>query len=763
MRILASVKNAICEISKKQVVVAGAFAIALAASVGMGLAVKSSVSAASSRDCTRNSIDYKNRNGGCGALTPAEYIADLRQNDPADLQIIAGNFHKDFHLTGWEYDSFVKNARSGLAYRDGHVEVDGQTVLTDSWSIGRDRKAKSWAYNISGSKTTYWASYANDVYRRGTKSIPVMVYFAEDGTVQYVVMKPCGNPVGGKKVTPYYGCRALNKDVVDGKKNTYDFNTDAYAGGNAKIARAVYNFDDGTAAETRNNPAEKVRHTFTKPGTYNIKVTVYINLPGGKVKTVDCVQQVTVVEPYAACDLLQATAVETRGKYRKYSFAVSATAKNGATIKNANFIYDGKKVSSVALTNVHEFNDYAAHQIVAEINFVIDGQIVTKTGPKCNVTLPAVEQPYATCDLLEAVPQSVVGKNRKYIFKVKGTAKNGAVIQSANFIYDKTTRVNGVKPDQLHQMANIHEYNDYNVHQVAAEINFEIDGKIVTKTSADCFISVESTPHPYATCDRLRAVVVNEQKRQYNFVVTGTAKNNVGIRGANFIYDGQKVASDSWTDSHTFNDYAAHKIVAEINFVVEGKIVVKTSPDCVVELPATNAPYATCDLLKTTVVDAGKRAYKFELSGTAKNGATIKGGTFEYDGLAVGGVTPVNGVMTDTHTFADKVGHNVIGKIVFVINGAEVVKTAADCATTIAPVDTPMCTVPGKGNLPANSPECYENCKVPGKENLPKNSPECVPPVLPNTGAGNVIGLFAGATVLGTVAHRVFSRRRQHQ
>lgn len=40
-----------------------------------------------------------------------------------------------------------------------------------------------------------------------------------------------------------------------------------------------------------------------------------------------------------------------------------------------------------------------------------------------------------------------------------------------------------------------------------------------------------------------------------------------------------------------------------------------------------------------------------------------------------------------------------------------------------------MCTIPGKENLPANSPQCKPTpkCSVPGKENLPASSPDCKP------------------------------------
>jgi uncharacterized repeat protein (TIGR01451 family) len=65
--------------------------------------------------------------------------------------------------------------------------------------------------------------------------------------------------------------------------------------------------------------------------------------------------------------------------------------------------------------------------------------------------------------------------------------------------------------------------------------------------------------------------------------------------------------------------------------------------------------------------------------------------------------------------------------------------------------DCAKCTIPGKENLPANSPECKtEMCTVPGKESLPKNSPECVAPVseLPTTGIDSGLATFAGIGIL---------------
>jgi len=43
---------------------------------------------------------------------------------------------------------------------------------------------------------------------------------------------------------------------------------------------------------------------------------------------------------------------------------------------------------------------------------------------------------------------------------------------------------------------------------------------------------------------------------------------------------------------------------------------------------------------------------------------------------------------------------------------------------------------------------------------VPGQSSECTPPTLPNTGAGNVIGIFAGVVAASTIGYRVLLGRK---
>ena len=133
-------------------------------------------------------------------------------------------------------------------------------------------------------------------------------------------------------------------------------------------------------------------------------------------------------------------------------------------------------------------------------------------------------------------------------------------------------------------------------------------------------------------------------------------------------------------------------------------------------------------------------------------------------------------------------------------DGKQKTITADACAAqfTVAPAATPSstapkrCAVPGKENLPANSPDCKtprctvqgkesiaadspaciapvveEKCTVVGKTSLPATSPNCVedvkpaaPAALPQTGLGeDLMKVFGLGSLIASVGYYVASRR----
>lgn len=370
--------------SPKQLVIAAAFMVALASAVSLGLASKQKTSAASfTRDCTANAIDNKDLNGGCGAATPAELVADARANNPGDLQAI----YAKLGLPASEYDRFASEARQGIAYRDGRIVVDGQVVATNSWSIGRSKKANSWNWN------GYWADSATNVNR---SDVPVMVMFNANGEMQAVIMNPCGNPGGGEVVKNRAECTSLTKTAVAGKKDTYSFKTAVDMAGNASIEKVVYNFGDGTTAtKTDLSPVE---HTFTRSST--VTVTVTFKLPGGKTKVdgVKCKTQVTVLVPFYLCVQLTPRSLN-EPENTQFRFTVKTSQGNGATLKDADFTLDGANTTTGVTAKDEQGNIYKdytfakdgkQHKIVAKVNFNVADGVKSKT---CEATVTSTKAP----------------------------------------------------------------------------------------------------------------------------------------------------------------------------------------------------------------------------------------------------------------------------------------------------------------------------------------------------------------------------------
>jgi hypothetical protein len=165
----------------------------------------------------------------------------------------------------------------------------------------------------------------------------------------------------------------------------------------------------------------------------------------------------------------------------------------------------------------------------------------------------------------------------------------------------------------------------------------------------------------------------------------------------------------------------------------------------VVEAEKPAVPMYSCDLLSLTFL--GNRKYKFDVSATAKNGATVKEYKFDFnDGSAV--VTSAKNSVE--HTYAKDGTFNPKAEVVFTVptaNGGTETKvvSGANCVKTITVSTEEKCPIPGKGHLPKNSPECKET-----------------PATIPNTGAGSTIALIVTAVAgVGAYAHRLFTLKRQ--
>lgn len=273
----------------------GLLALVLAASaILLAVAGLHNAGASYVQDCKTNSIIV------CGVPTSDAFISDVRANADGhgnhDLQTV----YSDFGLVPSDYDQFVTSARSGVAYQNGTIVVDGQTVATNAWSIGRTQFSYTTPISIGGH--TYYKAQDTQVL---LQNLPVMVMFNGHGQMQFAVMNACGNPVTGQKVTPKYSCDLLRASPVSGQNNTYDFTTKATATNNAKLVSVTYTFGDGTSA-TETDLNTPVQHTYEANtcmnggNTCTAMATVTVSLPGNQTVTTTsatCKKQIEINVP----------------------------------------------------------------------------------------------------------------------------------------------------------------------------------------------------------------------------------------------------------------------------------------------------------------------------------------------------------------------------------------------------------------------------------------------------------------------------------
>jgi len=402
MSIISKLSERFARISTKKLVMSGVFTFALAGSIGLGLATRQSLSAAIIRDDAVNSIDNCQANGGVGAADAKELIADIK--DPSCNKDIA-TIYADPRvggLTADKYTQFANQAVQGETNRNGDVIVQGQTVMTGVVSMGRTTLGGRQTNQIKIGNTTYYYSSNAASFAATTKTIPVMVFFDDQGVAQTVIMNPCGNVVWGKKVTPTAVCNTLNKTQKDkdNKPNDWTFTTDATFGGNAKLSKLVYHFSDGTPDVTTTSLTTEVNHTFAKDG--DVTVTVYASVPGGhEIKAVaveKCTFHVKHVSPKAVCTALTPGVLDD--KNQKFRFTVKVSMDKNVSVKNADFTVDATSTTTETTKdgqgNIYKdytFSDGKKHTVSALVRFTtVEGE---KTD-KCQADVTSGKTPVCT-------------------------------------------------------------------------------------------------------------------------------------------------------------------------------------------------------------------------------------------------------------------------------------------------------------------------------------------------------------------------------
>jgi hypothetical protein len=168
----------------------------------------------------------------------------------------------------------------------------------------------------------------------------------------------------------------------------------------------------------------------------------------------------------------------------------------------------------------------------------------------------------------------------------------------------------------------------------------------------------------------------------------------------------------------------------------------------VVEDCEPDVPVVSCDALSSVAL--GERRFRYTVAYTAQN-ATLK--TISYD-FGDDSDDLVTDKTTVEHTYAADGTYVTRATLTFTVDGEDQVVSGNNCVTTVS-ASTPKdnCPIPGKENLPKDSPECKETPDVPVTPVTP------VAKTLPDTGAGSVAAIFLAVSAGATVAYNVVLRR----
>lgn len=166
--------------------------------------------------------------------------------------------------------------------------------------------------------------------------------------------------------------------------------------------------------------------------------------------------------------------------------------------------------------------------------------------------------------------------------------------------------------------------------------------------------------------------------------------------------------------------------------------------------PTPQTASLACASLSTSNI--GSSQYSFTVGSSLVN-ATITSYTVNF-----GDGSQYNGTSNQTvHTYTSPGTYEASASVTGTVNG-QTVTSSGNCATNvIVPTPQPMCQIPGKTNLPANSGECVTPATPVAATSTP---PPAQPTQLVNTGPGSTIGIFAAITIAGTFLARLFLRRR---
>lgn len=233
---------------------------------------------AAARDCDSNALIY------CGTLNMDELVGKLANGTGKTYQSHSElkQLFDYYGITGEDFPSL----KDGYITSDNRVVVDGQTVATGIYTMGRSYMAGSAKQN----------QFPYPIYLRHpsvsfrSSQIAAFVSLHPDKTLKYAILKSCGNIVPGfpyqPQITPKYEIYALKWFDIDGD-GTRDSGEPLYPG-----VSFTLNGNNVHLTKVTDNSGY-ARFTGLNAGTYTLTETV----PSGYRATTAITRTVTATGP----------------------------------------------------------------------------------------------------------------------------------------------------------------------------------------------------------------------------------------------------------------------------------------------------------------------------------------------------------------------------------------------------------------------------------------------------------------------------------
>lgn len=262
-----------------------------------------------------------------------------------------------------------------------------------------------------------------------------------------------------------------------------------------------------------------------------------------------------------------------------------------------------------------------------------------------------------------------------------------------------------------------------------------VNGSTTEFVNFEARVSTPVTPPaPCGTCNYLNLTGADST---YTANAHYTVTNGASVNGVSFNWgDGSTTAGVTNSNGvvtsapHTYATPGTYSVVATVNFS-NGLASSSCSANVTIpKPPVTPVPSGTCSLLS---ISGTEPTFTASAHYTVTNGASVKDVTFNWgNGVTTSGVTNTSGVVSSApYTYTTPGTYSVVATVAFNSTGAAVANSSCSASVTVPkpPVTPPTPVTPA------------------------------TPTQLVNTGPGDVIGLFSVTSIVGAVAHRLYSRR----